>query len=87
MYKPDIYRYNDSASRDSGSESAPLLSSESRTSLEPAAFNDLTETSDLDLSSTGCSLKYVSFEMYRLHSCYLHAICNVPSTRYFIFVF
>jgi len=67
MYKSDIYRHNDNASRDSGSESAPLLSSESRTSLEPAAFNDVTETSDLDLSSAGCSLKYASFEIYRLH--------------------
>jgi hypothetical protein len=65
MHKPDIYRHNDNA--DSESESAPLLSSESRTSLEPAAFNDATETSDLDLSSAGCSLKYVSFEIYRLH--------------------
>ncbi|KAH0950238.1 hypothetical protein HN011_009181 [Eciton burchellii] len=62
MHKPDIYRHNDNASRDSESESAPLLSSESRTSLEPAAFNDATETSDLDLSSAGCSLKYGSVD-------------------------
>nr|XP_012224347.1 PREDICTED: sodium-coupled neutral amino acid transporter 9-like isoform X1 [Linepithema humile]XP_012224348.1 PREDICTED: sodium-coupled neutral amino acid transporter 9-like isoform X1 [Linepithema humile] len=55
-----IYRDNDTP-RDSGSESTPLLSSDSRTSLEPAIF-DVSETSDLDLSPTAYSFKYGSLD-------------------------
>ncbi|XP_020289765.1 sodium-coupled neutral amino acid transporter 9-like [Pseudomyrmex gracilis] len=56
MYKSRNYR-EENSSRDSGSESTPLLSSEPRTSPEPVIFGDDTETSDLDLSRNH-SLKY-----------------------------
>jgi len=55
MYKSRVYPDSDSSlARDSGSESTPLLSSESRTSPEPAIFGD-SETSDLDPSPAGYS--------------------------------
>lgn len=58
-----IYRDNTpDTPRDSGSESTPLLSSDSRTSLEPAIF-DVSETSDLDLSPTAYSFKYDTFKI------------------------
>lgn len=80
MYKPGIYRNGDALSRDSGSESAPLLSSESRASSEPTTFDDFTETSDLDLSSAGCSFKYVTvFQIYRLYVyIHIHVIADNP---------
>ncbi|TGZ50114.1 putative sodium-coupled neutral amino acid transporter 9 [Temnothorax longispinosus] len=62
MYKSRIYPGSDSSlTRDSGSESTPLLSSESRTSPEPAIFGD-SETSDLDPSPAGCSFIYGSVD-------------------------
>lgn len=42
---------------DSGSESAPLLSSGSHTSIEPVIFQD-SETSDLDSTSVNSYFKY-----------------------------
>ncbi|XP_011641681.1 uncharacterized protein LOC105430053 [Pogonomyrmex barbatus] len=61
MYKSRIYPGSDSSPRDSGSESTPLLSSESRTSPEPVIFDD-SETSDLDPSPAGSSLMYGSVD-------------------------
>lgn len=62
MYKSRVYPGSDSSlTRDSGSESTPLLSSESRTSPEPVIFGD-SETSDLDLSPAGCSVIYGSVD-------------------------
>ncbi|KYM93691.1 PREDICTED: sodium-coupled neutral amino acid transporter 9-like [Cyphomyrmex costatus] len=62
MYKIRVYPGSDSSlTRDSGSESTPLLSSESRTSPEPVIFDD-SETSDLDPSPAGCSLIYGSID-------------------------
>ncbi|XP_011693231.1 PREDICTED: sodium-coupled neutral amino acid transporter 9-like isoform X2 [Wasmannia auropunctata] len=61
MYKSRVYPGSDSSlTRDSGSESTPLLSSESRTSPE-LIFGD-SETSDLDPSPAGSSLIYGSVD-------------------------
>ncbi|GAB1869404.1 Putative amino acid permease F13H10.3 [Camponotus japonicus] len=63
MYKSRVYRSgSDTSPRDSGSESTPILSSESRTSLELSAISDDLETSDSNLSPAGCSLKYGSID-------------------------
>ncbi|XP_072759695.1 neutral amino acid transporter 9 [Anoplolepis gracilipes] len=63
MYKSRNYRGgSDTSPRDSGSESTPFLSSESRTSLELSTISDDLETSDLDLSPAGCSIKYGSID-------------------------
>ncbi|XP_011864937.1 PREDICTED: sodium-coupled neutral amino acid transporter 9-like [Vollenhovia emeryi] len=62
MYKSRVYPGSDSSlTRDSGSESTPLISSESRTSPEPAIFGD-SETSDLDPSPASCSFIYGSVD-------------------------
>ncbi|XP_018364084.1 PREDICTED: sodium-coupled neutral amino acid transporter 9-like [Trachymyrmex cornetzi] len=62
MYKIRVYPGSDSSlTRDSGSESTPLLSSESRTSPELVIFDD-SDTSDLDPSPTNCSLIYGSID-------------------------
>ncbi|XP_039315042.1 sodium-coupled neutral amino acid transporter 9 isoform X2 [Solenopsis invicta] len=63
MYKSRVYPGSDSSlTRDSGSESTPLLSSESRTSPEPTIF-DNSETSDLDYPSpAGCPIIYGSVD-------------------------
>lgn len=60
MYKAHISRRSETPSRDSGSESTPLLSSESRTSLEPVILFDDSETSDLDPNLGGRFHKYGS---------------------------
>ncbi|XP_029670902.1 sodium-coupled neutral amino acid transporter 9-like isoform X2 [Formica exsecta] len=63
MYKSRIYRGgSDTSPRDSGSESTPFLSSESRTSLELSTISDDLDTSDLDPSPAGCSFKYGSID-------------------------
>lgn len=56
MHKP-INDWNIDIQHDSGSESAPLLSSESHASGESAIFQD-SETSDLDSAPTNARLKY-----------------------------
>ncbi|XP_012062936.1 PREDICTED: sodium-coupled neutral amino acid transporter 9-like [Atta cephalotes] len=62
MYKIRVYPGSDSSlTRDSGSESTPLLSSESRTSPELVIFDD-SDTSDLDPSPASCSLIYGSID-------------------------
>ncbi|XP_076241913.1 sodium-coupled neutral amino acid transporter 9 homolog isoform X1 [Calliopsis andreniformis] len=53
--------WNSDTQRDSGSESAPLLSSESHTSMDFAIFPD-SETSDLESTSTNKYFKYGSLE-------------------------
>ncbi|EFN83619.1 Putative amino acid permease F13H10.3 [Harpegnathos saltator] len=62
MYKSHIYRSSETPPPDSESENAPLLSSESHTSLEPAVLFGDSETSDFDPSPTGCSFKYGSVD-------------------------
>ncbi|OAD59214.1 hypothetical protein WN48_09480 [Eufriesea mexicana] len=52
---------------DSGSESAPLLSSGSHTSAEHVIFQD-SETSDLDYTPKNSFFKYGSLETCSLHS-------------------
>ncbi|KAL6445727.1 hypothetical protein ACFW04_000891 [Cataglyphis niger] len=62
MYKSRIYRGgSDTSPRDSGSESTPFLSSESRTSLELSTISDDLD-SDLDPNPAGCSFKYGSID-------------------------
>ncbi|EGI65050.1 PREDICTED: putative sodium-coupled neutral amino acid transporter 9 isoform X1 [Acromyrmex echinatior] len=62
MYKIRVYPGSDSSlTRDSGSESTPLLSSDSRTSPELVIFDD-SDTSDLDPSPASCSLIYGSID-------------------------
>ncbi|XP_043601506.1 sodium-coupled neutral amino acid transporter 9 homolog isoform X1 [Bombus pyrosoma] len=52
---------------DSGSESAPLFSSGSHTSIEPSIFQD-SETTDLDCTPTNSYFKYGSLESCSHHS-------------------
>lgn len=52
---------------DSGSESAPLISSGSHISVEPVIFQD-SETSDLEYIPTNSYFKYGSLETCNLHS-------------------
>lgn len=56
MYKSHIYQSNEIPPRDSESESTPLLSSGSHTSLEPIILFGDSETSDLDPSPVGYSI-------------------------------
>jgi len=72
-----IYRHNDTP-RDSGSESTPLLSSDSRTSLEPTMF-DVSETSDLDLSPAGHSFTYDTFKIRLINFFYNYSITKLFS--------
>lgn len=67
MYASCIHPKSDTSPQNSGSESTPLISSESRTSLEPTLFDD-SETTDLDLNSAGCSLKYRIFMIDQIDS-------------------
>ena len=66
MHKP-INDWNIDIQHDSGSESAPLLSSESHASGESAIFQD-SETSDLDSAPTNAHLKYGSVETSSISS-------------------
>ena len=66
MHKP-INDWNIDIQHDSGSESAPLLSSESLASGESAIFQD-SETSDLDSAPTNAHLKYGSVETSSISS-------------------
>ncbi|XP_078033513.1 neutral amino acid transporter 9 [Augochlora pura] len=65
MYKP--HEWNITMQHDSGSESAPLLSSESHTSVESTIFND-SETSDFECTPTNTYFKYGSLEVSDVNS-------------------
>lgn len=56
MYKPQN-DWNVDIQHDSGSESTPLISSESHTSIESVIFQD-SEMSDLDCTPTNTHFKY-----------------------------
>ncbi|XP_032684606.1 sodium-coupled neutral amino acid transporter 9-like [Odontomachus brunneus] len=60
MYKSHIYRSSETPPRDSESESTPLLSSRSRTSLEPVVLFGDSETSNLVPSLANDSFQYGS---------------------------
>ncbi|XP_028048077.1 sodium-coupled neutral amino acid transporter 9 isoform X2 [Monomorium pharaonis] len=77
MFKSRVYPGSDSSlTPDSGSESTPLLSSESCTSPEPAIFGD-SETSDLDPSPIHCSYIYGSVD-----SASFKTILTVPNKSF-----
>ncbi|XP_076650419.1 sodium-coupled neutral amino acid transporter 9 homolog [Halictus rubicundus] len=73
MYKPNDWDI--SMQHDSGSESAPLLSSESPTSVESTIFND-SETSDFECTPTNTYFKYGSLE-----ACSVNSTVNVIPKR------
>ncbi|XP_076301247.1 uncharacterized protein LOC143219197 isoform X4 [Lasioglossum baleicum] len=65
MYKPNDW--NVSMQHDSGSESAPLLSSESRISVESTIFND-SEISDFECTPANTYFKYGSLQVCSVNS-------------------
>ncbi|XP_076382643.1 neutral amino acid transporter 9 [Megalopta genalis] len=65
MYKANDWDFG--MQHDSGSESAPLLSSESHTSIESTIFND-SETSDFECTPTSTYFKYGSLEACNVNS-------------------
>lgn len=80
MFKSDIFRDSDTPSRDSESESTPLLSSGSRTSLEATILFDDSEISELDESPGGQSLKYNILQLHQFKHRYF--IGDVKSLTY-----
>ncbi|XP_076174176.1 neutral amino acid transporter 9 [Ptiloglossa arizonensis] len=66
MYKPQN-DWNVDIQHDSGSESTPLISSESHTSIESVIFQD-SEMSDLDCTPTNTHFKYGSVETGSVNS-------------------
>lgn len=57
--------WNSDVQHDSGSESAPLLSSESHNSVESVIFQN-SETSDFETAPTNRYIKYSNFFYYSL---------------------